>query len=233
MPGEPGPKTYVLLFDVETKTARTLNVNAFKDQSNEVALRNYTQDDLYKDFRSNVWEGDNNNFYMTRISRDQYRVDICRYDIAQDSLYVLVKERLNTYIDVADYEVIKETLISAFKRRFKPEFVNRIDVTTVFHPLEYQHLSQIAKLFICNLNKRLLAQQNTSLKMTESALNYLIEKGYDREYGARPLRRLIEQEIEDRLAEQFLEGSIPHGSVITISAKEGKLTFRVYRKENN
>ena len=131
-----------------------------------------------------------------------------------------------------DYEVIKETLISAFKKRFKPEFVNRIDVTTVFHPLEYKHLSQIAKLFICNLNKRLLANQNTSLKMTESALNYLIEKGYDREYGARPLRRLIEQEIEDKLAEQFLEGSIPHGSVITISAKEGKLTFRVYKKEN-
>ena len=132
-----------------------------------------------------------------------------------------------------DYEIIKETLINAFKTRFKPEFVNRIDVTTVFHPLEYQHLSQIAKLFICNLNKRLLAQQNTSLKMTESALRYLIEKGYDREYGARPLRRLIEQEIEDRLAEQFLEGAIPHGSVVTISAKEGKLTFRVYRKENN
>lgn len=132
-----------------------------------------------------------------------------------------------------DYEIIKDTLISAFKKRFKPEFVNRIDVTTVFHPLEYQHLSQIAKLFICNLNKRLQAQQNTSLKMTESALNYLIEKGYDREYGARPLRRLIEQEIEDRLAEQFLEGSIPHGSVITISARDGKLTFRVYRKENN
>ncbi len=131
-----------------------------------------------------------------------------------------------------DYEIIKETLINAFKTRFKPEFVNRIDVTTVFHPLEYQHLSQIAKLFICNLNKRLQAQQNTSLKMTESALKYLIEKGYDREYGARPLRRLIEQEIEDRLAEQFLEGAIPHGSVITISAKEGKLTFRVYKKEN-
>lgn len=109
MPGEPGPKTYVLLFDVETKTAKTLNVNAFKDQSNEVALRNSTQEDLYKDFRTYVWEGDNNNFYMTRISRDQYRVDICRYDLAQDSLYVLVKERLNTYIDVADYEVIRET----------------------------------------------------------------------------------------------------------------------------
>ena len=131
-----------------------------------------------------------------------------------------------------DYDLIKDTLISAFKKKFKPEFVNRIDVTTVFHPLEYQHLTQIAKLFICNLNKRLQAQQNTSLKMTESALKYLIEKGYDREYGARPLRRLIEQEIEDRLAEQFLEGSIPHGSVITISAKEGKLTFRTYRKEN-
>jgi ATP-dependent Clp protease ATP-binding subunit ClpC len=100
-----------------------------------------------------------------------------------------------------DYEIIKETLIGAFKKRFKPEFVNRIDVTTVFHPLEYEQLAQIAKLFICNLNKRLQSQQSTSLKMTESALRYLIEKGYDREYGARPLRRLIEQEIEDRLAE--------------------------------
>ncbi len=132
-----------------------------------------------------------------------------------------------------DYQVIKDTLINAFKTRFKPEFVNRIDVTTVFHPLEYPQLSQIAKLFITNLNKQLQAQQGVSLKMTESALNYLIEKGYDREYGARPLRRLIEQEIEDRLAEQFLEGSIPHGSVVTISAREGKLTFRVYKKENN
>jgi ATP-dependent Clp protease ATP-binding subunit ClpC len=128
----------------------------------------------------------------------------------------------------SDFEIIKETLTNAFKSKFKPEFVNRIDVVTVFHPLEFEHLALIAKLFISNLNKRLQGQ-GASLKITESALKYLIEKGYDREYGARPLRRLIEQEIEDRIVEQCLEGNIPHGSIITISAKEGKLTFRVAR----
>jgi len=130
--------------------------------------------------------------------------------------------------DNSDYETIKSTLINAFKNKFKPEFVNRIDVVTVFHPLEYEQLTQIAKLFISNLNKR-LQSQGASLKITESALRYLIDKGYDREYGARPLRRLIEQEIEDKIAEQCLEGSIPHGSIITISAREDKLTFRITR----
>jgi len=130
-----------------------------------------------------------------------------------------------------DYDTIKETLINAFKLRFKPEFVNRIDVVTVFHPLEFEQLAQIAKLFISNLNKKLQGQ-GASLKITESALKYLIEKGYDREYGARPLRRLIEQEIADRIVEQTLEGNIPHGSVITISARDGKLNFKVIRPEN-
>jgi ATP-dependent Clp protease ATP-binding subunit ClpC len=130
-----------------------------------------------------------------------------------------------------DYETTKEILISAFKSRFKPEFVNRIDVVTVFHPLESEQLTQIAKLFISNLNKRLVSQ-GISLKITESALKYLIEKGYDREYGARPLRRLIEQEVEDRIAEQCLEGGVSHGSIVTISARDGKLIFRVSRSEN-
>ena len=130
-----------------------------------------------------------------------------------------------------DYEILKETLTNAFKTKFKPEFVNRIDVVTVFHSLEFEQLSQIAKLFISNLNKRLQGQ-GASLRITESALGYLIEKGYDREYGARPLRRLIEQEIEDKIAEQCLEGNIPNGSIITISGKEGRLIFKVTRPEN-
>lgn len=131
-----------------------------------------------------------------------------------------------------DYDEIKETLIGAFKSRFKPEFVNRIDVVTVFHPLEYAELTQIAKIFISNLNRR-LGSQGANLKITESALKYLIEKGYDREYGARPLRRLIEQEIEDRLAEKFLEGTIPNNSTIVISARDGKLNFKIAPRENN
>ena len=130
-----------------------------------------------------------------------------------------------------DYSEIKEILMNALKKQFKPEFLNRIDVITVFHPLNYEQLSQIAKLFISNLNKRLI-KQGSSLKVTESALKYLIDKGYDSEYGARPLRRLIEQEIEDKIAEQFLEGNIPNNSVIIISAKDGKLSFKVTSQEN-
>ncbi len=129
-----------------------------------------------------------------------------------------------------DYNEIKDILTSALKRHFKPEFLNRIDVVTVFHPLNYDQLSQIAKLFISNLNKR-LNRQGANLKVTESALKYLIDKGYDSEYGARPLRRLIEQEIEDRIAEQYLEGNIPTGSTIIISAKDGKLSFKVTPQE--
>ena len=130
-----------------------------------------------------------------------------------------------------DYEEIKTILTNALKKHFKPEFINRIDVVTVFHPLNYEQLSKIAKLFISNLNKRLI-NQGANLKVTESALKYLIDKGYDSEYGARPLRRLIEQEIEDKLAEQFLEGNIPTGSTIIISCKDGKLGFKITQKEN-
>lgn len=130
-----------------------------------------------------------------------------------------------------DYDEIKEILMNALKRQFKPEFLNRIDVVTVFHPLNYEQLSQIAKLFISNLNKRLLSR-GANLKVTESALKYLIDKGYDSEYGARPLRRLIEQEIEDKIAEQILEGTIPEKSTIIISAKDGKLNFKVSPQEN-
>ncbi len=128
--------------------------------------------------------------------------------------------------DCISYETIKTTLINAFKQNFKPEFVNRIDVVTVFHPLNYKQLAQIAKIFISNLNKRLV-KNGVSLKVTESALKYLIEKGYDPEYGARPLRRLIEQEIEDKIAEGMLSGEIEKGSVIVISARNEKLVLRI------
>lgn len=137
---------------------------------------------------------------------------------------------LNESSTEVDYNKIKEVLTGAFKRKFKPEFVNRIDVVTVFHPLTFDQIAQIARLFISNLNKRLNAQ-GASLKVTESALKYLIEKGYNPEYGARPLRRLIEQEIEDRIAEYILENKIENGSVVVISAKDGSLVLNFESKK--
>ena len=124
------------------------------------------------------------------------------------------------------YEKTKETLLLALKRNFKPEFLNRIDTTVVFHPLSYEDLAKIAKIFITHLSKK-LTKQNVTLKATEGALKYLIEKGYDPEYGARPLRRLIEQEIEDRIAEEMLHGNIEPGCSIVLSFKNNDLVLNV------
>ena len=122
----------------------------------------------------------------------------------------------------------KGILMDALRRTFKPEFLNRIDVVTIFHPLNYDQLVQISKIFISKLNKKLL-EQGVNLKVTESALKYLIEKSYDSQYGARPLRRLIEQEIEDKIAEDMLEGNILKGDTIIISSRDKKLSLSVDR----
>lgn len=126
----------------------------------------------------------------------------------------------------ADFERIKEVLLNALKRSFRPEFLNRIDQVVVFHPLTYENLAQIAKIFITKLNKK-LAKQNINLKATESALKYLIEKGYSPEYGARPLRRLIEQEIEDKIAEEMLQNKVIEGCSIVISYDNNNLVINV------
>lgn len=124
------------------------------------------------------------------------------------------------------YEKTKEVLMKALKREFKPELLNRIDSIVVFHPLSFEDLAKIAKIFITNLSKKLTKQQIT-LKATEGALKYLIEKGYDPEYGARPLRRLIEQEIEDRISEEMLAGNIENGCSIVLSFKNNDLVLNV------
>lgn len=109
MPGEPSPKRWMMLFDMSDKSSRALDINAFKDQSNYVSSRPYRREDMQKTYVAREWLGDSDTFYLTRYSRDLHRVDICRYDIAQDSLQVLVEERLNTYIDVADFYLMEES----------------------------------------------------------------------------------------------------------------------------
>lgn len=131
--------------------------------------------------------------------------------------------------NAVNMDMTKNILLDALKRIFKPEFLNRIDVITVFNSLTQTELMKICKIFISKLNKK-LQEQGVNLKVTESALKYTIEKGYDSEYGARPLRRLIEQEIEDRIAEEMLEGNIKSGDTIIISAKNGQLTISVESK---
>ncbi len=123
-----------------------------------------------------------------------------------------------------DEENEKEILMNSLKKKFRPEFLNRIDVITIFHKLSKNDLAQIASIMINNLNKR-LKEKNLEIRLTENAVNYLIENGSNSLYGARPLRRLIEQKIEDRIANDLLAEKIHEGNKIIVDSENNELSF--------
>ncbi len=109
----------------------------------------------------------------------------------------------------------KEILMAELKRKFKPEFLNRIDVITIFHSLETAHIKKIAEIMLQKVNKK-LGEKGITLEFTDKALNKLIDEGVDAEYGARPLRRVIEQKVEDNLAEYIISGQIKEGAKVQV-----------------
>ena len=111
-------------------------------------------------------------------------------------------------------------------RLFKPEFLNRIDETIVFHALNKDAVSQIMDLMLKSINKRTKAQMNLTLQVDDQARQVLMDKGYDQKYGARPLRRTIQNELEDMLAEEILTGRVKAGDVVDITAEEGTLKLK-------
>ena len=108
----------------------------------------------------------------------------------------------------ANYEFMKERVMEEVKRLFKPEFLNRIDDITVFHPLSRENIRAIAAIMVASIAKRTKEQMNIALTVDSSARDYLAEKGYDEKYGARPLRRTIQTLIEDRLSEEIDRKSV-------------------------
>lgn len=128
------------------------------------------------------------------------------------------------------HERMKKGVMEEVKQIFRPEFLNRIDETIVFAVLTKEEVKKIAKLFMDELRARLLSEHQITLKITSGAMDLLADKGYDENYGARPLRRIIQNEIEDVLADKILEGTITNGQTMTIGKKDKKLTFSV--KEN-
>ena len=106
MPGEPGPKTYLYLFDFQNKTSKIIKTDAFKDQSLSIHRAPRKNKDNYADFVPSVWLGDNHKFYLTRASRDLKRIDICTVDVNSDSCKVIIPERLNTYIETRSIKLI-------------------------------------------------------------------------------------------------------------------------------
>ena len=124
-----------------------------------------------------------------------------------------------------DFESIKETILAEVKRTFRPEFINRIDEIIVFHPLTEENLSAIVNLILKDVEKK-LEHFNVSLEISDSAKKLLIKDGTDIEYGARPLKRVIQKEIEDPVAHLILEDGLEGKSVLQINTDDkNKLTF--------
>ncbi|MEH6453020.1 MAG: ATP-dependent chaperone ClpB [Psychromonas sp.] len=122
------------------------------------------------------------------------------------------------------YEEIKEILMEVLSRQFKPEFLNRIDETVVFHPLGHEHIKSIAEIQLQALKAR-LKTRDYLINFNDSAIELLVESGYDPVFGARPLKRAIQQRVENTLAQQILSESLEKDKVIQVDAKDGEITF--------
>jgi ATP-dependent Clp protease ATP-binding subunit ClpB len=123
-----------------------------------------------------------------------------------------------------DYQLIKVAVMGEVKAQFRPEFVNRIDEIVVFHPLDEKNIKSIAKLQLTMLEKR-LAKMEIRLEVADAALQQIAASGFDPVYGARPLRRAIQSEIENPLARRILEGEFAAKDVIRVDAVKGKIVF--------
>jgi ATP-dependent Clp protease ATP-binding subunit ClpB len=126
-----------------------------------------------------------------------------------------------------DYEEMRRRVMEAVKAHFKPEFLNRIDELVIFHSLGLEQIKAIVEIQVKKLEKRLL-ERRIQLKMTEKSKGWLAKEGFDPAYGARPLKRVIQKEIQDKLALMILEGKFKEGSMITadVDERKGGLVFK-------
>lgn len=126
-----------------------------------------------------------------------------------------------------DYDEMKNAVMSLVERHFRPEFLNRIDDIVVFHALDPKHVQEITALLLEKMNKRLKDLSQIGLSWSESALNYLAGKGYDPSYGARPLKRLLQMEVETPLSRMILKGQVKPDDTVHLDTVEGKLDLSV------
>lgn len=133
-----------------------------------------------------------------------------------------------------EYQSIKSSIEEAIKRLFNPEFINRIDDFIIFRKLSKEHIYQIIDIQLEDLRRR-LQHQNITLELTQSAKDFLVQKGFDERFGARPLKRALQQYVEDELAEILLVGGVEPGSIITGTYDEEKkrlqFVFKQIQKE--
>ena len=132
-----------------------------------------------------------------------------------------------------DYDKMKSNVMEEVKRLFKPEFINRIDEIMVFHPLNKEDMKKIVTLLSGNLIRRCREQMGIELTISSAVKEWLIGKYMDAKMGARPLKRAIQSEIEDALAEEILQGSVKSGCRVTAGLKNKKVTFTVHEDKKN
>jgi ATP-dependent Clp protease ATP-binding subunit ClpC len=123
------------------------------------------------------------------------------------------------------YEKMKDNVMEELRSSFRPEFLNRIDDIIVFHQLEEAHLKEIVEIMLKSLVKR-IKEMNIEIEVSDEAKNLLMKKGFDPQYGARPLRRAITKMVEDQLSEEILKGNVKAGSKVQINVEEEKLVFK-------
>lgn len=131
----------------------------------------------------------------------------------------------------ADYERMKQNVMEEVKQIFRPEFLNRIDEIIVFHPLGKEQMKQILNLLCKEFAERVKAQLNITLHIRDSVKNHIVEKGTDAKYGARPLRRALQTELEDKLAEAILAGEVKAEQQVEVGTSKKEIKF--YPKQIN
>ncbi|MDG1979573.1 MAG: AAA family ATPase, partial [Phycisphaerales bacterium] len=136
--------------------------------------------------------------------------------------------------DVQDYDKMRNSLMSEIEKFFRPEFINRLDEVIVFRPLDRENLTSIIEFELSKVRERLAAKRMT-LDLDAAAKDFLIDKGYNPDFGARPLRRALSSYIEDPLAENLLSGEFLEGDSIKVTRKEEQdhLSFEAIRSEGD
>lgn len=141
-----------------------------------------------------------------------------------------IREEKNVGFNVKDitkdYDAMQKRIMEELKKAFRPEFLNRVDETVVFRSLDQEEIHEIVKIMSKSIVKR-LKEQDVNVKITAAAIEVIGKVGFDPEYGARPIRRALQKEVEDRLSEALLSGQIHLGDKVTIGASKGKITLNV------
>lgn len=126
-----------------------------------------------------------------------------------------------------EHKRMKEGVMEEVKHIFKPEFINRIDEILVFHVLSKEHVYDIAKNMLLSFKERVKTQMDITLQYGKPVIQFVADRGFDKDYGARPLRRAIQNEIEDRLAQEVVNGNVTIGSTVKITVKDDKIMFKI------